>query len=298
MAKVIILVGPPGSGKSTWAKKYLLNHGDTLRVNRDEYRLMLRNQNYCEPKIESLISKMQDATILEALGARLDVIIDQTNCKLSRIEHYINLLSPAADIEFLVFDISLKKAIINDATRPNPVGEEIVKAIYEDFVVIRDSYPFNKIPKSKLVHIQPNYSSPLPPAVIFDVDGTLALMNNRGPFDWDKVHRDELNEVVKEQVLFHKSLHRKIIVVSGRDEESRKDSQDWFDMYDIPYDYFYMRPKGDMRKDIHIKKEIYENEILGKYNVICVYDDRKVVVEKWREMGLFVFDVNQHKVLF
>jgi hypothetical protein len=47
-----------------------------------------------------------------------------------------------------------------------------------------------------------------------------------------------------------------------------------------------MRPANDFRKDSLIKKEIYENDIKGKYNVIMVYDDRNQVVDVWRGLGL------------
>ena len=38
--KVIILVGPPGSGKSTWCKNFLSKHTDYCRINRDDFSLL------------------------------------------------------------------------------------------------------------------------------------------------------------------------------------------------------------------------------------------------------------------
>jgi hypothetical protein len=52
-----------------------------------------------------------------------------------------------------------------------------------------------------------------------------------------------------------------------------------------------MRKTDDFRKDSIIKEEIYQNEIEGKYNVLCVLDDRNQVVEFWRAKGLVCFQV-------
>jgi hypothetical protein len=39
---------------------------------------------------------------------------------------------------------------------------------------------------------------------------------------------------------------------------------------------------------IHLQsKEIYENEIVGKYNLLCVYDDRIQVLDMWYDQSIF-----------
>lgn len=40
-----------------------------------------------------------------------------------------------------------------------------------------------------------------------------------------------------------------------------------------------MRKTGDSRKDFLIKKEIYENELKDKYNILAIFDDRQQVVD-------------------
>jgi len=133
---------------------------------------------------------------------------------------------------------------------------------------------------------------------MFDIDGTLALIKNRGPFSWDKVFNDDLNQIVSEHIKFHNSVGRKIILISGRDEVCRKETQDWLEFYGIPYDELHMRTKDDQRKDTIIKRELYENHIQGKYNVLCVYDDRLQVLEMWNNLGIFAFNVNQGLIDF
>jgi hypothetical protein len=52
-----------------------------------------------------------------------------------------------------------------------------------------------------------------------------------------------------------------------------------------------MRKTDDFRKDSIIKEEIYQENIEGKYNVLCVLDDRNQVVDFWRAKGLTCFQV-------
>lgn len=54
----------------------------------------------------------------------------------------------------------------------------------------------------------------------------------------------------------------------------------------------YMRPTGDERRDDVVKKEIYERDIAGKYNVLFCMDDRQRCVDLWRSLGLVCFQVD------
>ena len=40
------------------------------------------------------------------------------------------------------------------------------------------------------------------------------------------------------------------------------------------------------RKDAITKSELYDNNIKGKYEILFVLDDRKQIVDKWRELRL------------
>lgn len=292
--KILILIGIPASGKSTWAKDFVRNNANWTRVNRDDFRKMLKDAQMCEPKIEDLITTLVNTTISKSLMKKLNVIVDNTNLKEKYINEIIKEFKHSADIDYRVFDISFDKAVERDNGRESKVGEAVIKRMYKDYKNLIDSFGFQPVKKSEnRPHLVPNFDSKLPHAVIFDIDGTLALMKNRGPFDWGKVDRDDLNQIVKEHVDFHKSLGRKILVVSGRDGSCRKMTEDWMNFYGIQYDEFFMRPQDDYRKDTVIKKEIYENEIKDKYNVLCVYDDRLQVLDMWNEQGVFAFNVNQ-----
>jgi predicted kinase len=297
--KIRILIGVPGSGKSTWAKDFVKSHDNWTRVSRDDFRDMLKNSGVVENKVENIINELVDATIEQSLLKKMNVIVDNTNLKEKYIQTIIEKFKYSADIEYQVFDVSLDKAIERDRNRTEKtVGKHIISKMYKDYKVLMDSFDFQPVSKQTRPHLTPNFNSLKQSAVIFDIDGTLALMGRRGPFDWMQVYKDDLNEIVSEQLQFHKDKGRKVIIVTGRDEVCREVTEEWLDFHGIEFDEMYMRPKDDYRKDTLIKKEIYENHIKPNYNVLAVYEDRLSVSRQWNKLGLFVFNVNQHLIEF
>lgn len=146
--------------------------------------------------------------------------------------------------------------------------------------------------------IKPNFESDLPDAVIFDIDGTLAIMGNRSPFNWRRVSIDDINTIVSEQIDFHRSKGRDIIIFTGRDEVCREDTVKWLEKHDIKFDKLYMKSIGDNRSDVITKTELYNKHIVDKYNLLCVYEDRIRICKMWYDLGVFVFNCNQGVIDF
>lgn len=292
--EVIINVGPPASGKSTQTKEFLDKNPNYVKVSRDDFRYMLQNKGFCEPKIEKMITDMHNQTILTALGNKCNVIVDNTNLKVSTINEIVNLVHEYADVNFRVFDVPYKTLLERDAARERSVGKDVIDRMWKQWEILKDSFDFQPVKKARFMKpIVPNFNSDLQDCIIMDIDGTLAHSNGkRGFFDLDKVDVDDLNLIVAEQVEFHRNKGRKIIILSGRDETCRDMTKEWLDFYDIKYDDLFMRPKDDISKDKHVKKKIYESEIKDKYNVLAIYEDRLSVLSLWYELGLFAFNVN------
>jgi len=222
---VKILIGIPAAGKSTWSNEYLFKNPEWVRVNRDDYRKMLRNEAICEFRIENMITEIADEAILTALHSKRNVIVDNTNLKMEYINNIIELVKTYADVEFQIFDISLEKAIERDANREKKVGEKVIERMYKDYVKLIDSNPiiYTTIKKVARVHVDPPFNDKLPSCVIFDIDGTLAHMNGkRGPFEWLKVDVDDLDTAVARMFRLHVKAGDIVFCVSGRDESARK----------------------------------------------------------------------------
>ena len=131
------------------------------------------------------------------------------------------------------------------------------------------------------------------PAIIVDMDGTLAHMNGRSPFDDKRSHQDMPNSPVIATINGMRIAYPelKIIIVSGRHEESRQATVEFLQDYSIQFDALFMREDGDYRGDDIVKEEIYYNNIKPEYDVFYVVDDRSRVIKKWRSLNLTVFQV-------
>ena len=278
--KIIILRGIPASGKSTYAKKLLTeNIGVYKRVNRDELRTMLDNYELNKPN-ESFIKRLRDHLILEILREGKSVIVDDTNIS-SKHERRIGDLARqyekrtgnSVEIEMKEFNVPLEIAIERDSRRIKPVGSKQISKMYNVMHGIHD--------KKHPIYKEQDQS--LPKAIICDLDGTLALMNGRNPFDAARCSEDLPNMPVVDMVKTYSELEYKIILLSGRSAEFKAQTLEWLEKYDIKFDKLVMRAVGDSRKDSIVKEEFYVNHVKDRYQVAFVLDDRDQVVELWRE---------------
>lgn len=275
MLKVILTKGLPGSGKTTWAKELLSKHPNSYkRINKDDLRAMLDN-NHHSGKSEDFILKTRDSLILLALDQGKHVIIDDTNLNPTHQTRITQLVKGKANIEIKDFThIPLKTCIENDLRRPNSVGEKVIKQMYNKYL-------------NTITPIQQNPN--LPKAIIVDIDGTLALMHNRTPFEWHKVAQDLPNTPIINIV---KNYPHKIIIVSGRDEICKPETIQWLQQHEIPYNHLHMRPANNFDPDTTIKNNIFQFHIKDKFFIDYILDDRTQVVDLWRSLGLTCLQVN------
>lgn len=133
-------------------------------------------------------------------------------------------------------------------------------------------------------------------AIICDLDGTLALLRNRSPYDASTAEQDQLNNPIANilEVYAHQTLHDiDLILVTGRDDTYRAQTVNWLRKHNIQYKALYMRKAEDKRKDTIFKKDIYEQHIKDNYEVLFVLEDRDQVVRMWREeLGLTCLQVD------
>lgn len=264
--------GLPASGKSTWAKIVVDdNPGKYKRVSKDALRAMLDNNRWSGTN-EKFVVALRNTIIVETLKKGISIIVDDTNLNPVH-ENALKELAKENGATFEIKDfthVSVEECIKRDQQRQNYVGEKVIKSMYKQFLAPAPVEAPKIDPKLRV-------------AIICDIDGTIAHMKNRGPFEWDKVDTDEPDRTI---VRILQREYRHMLLVSGRDESCREKTIQWLRSHEIPFDQLWMRPAGDMRKDVIIKQEIYENHIKGKYNVEFVLDDRNQVVEFWRSQGL------------
>lgn len=293
--KIILTIGIPASGKSTWRKKFLRDNRGWVCVSRDEYRLMLDGSQIMDFKGEMLVTNLVNNAIALAVKSKYNVIVDQTNVNIKYLNEMIAFCEKIADVEFKIFDITEKVAIERDAARDASVGAEVIKKMYKNYLNLFNSN-FDFAPRKRKPHIATNIklkrNGNLPNAVIFDIDGTLAHMQDkRGTFDWNRVNVDVVDEKVRETLRAYKKAGYKIIVVTGRDGVSKDMTAQWLRDNKIEFDVLHTKPENDFRKDTITKTEIFENFIRPNYNVLAAYDDRKQAVNMWRGLGVKCYQV-------
>lgn len=285
MKKVIILRGIPGSGKSTYAKQLVAENPNAYkRINRDDLRMMF-DDGYVSKGNEKFVKQVRDMLIIKALEDGKHVIVDDTNLSetnLVRIQQLVHEFNKAhndeVSIEVKEMETSLAESIARDAKREKKVGETVIRQMHRQFFDKSDRYA--------------KQDESLPKAIICDLDGTLALMNGRNPFDASTCEKDLLNVPVYNALMQYHNTGHKIILLSGREDQYRTQTERWIACHHIPHEMLLMRKHKDNRKDSIIKREIFEADIQHKYYIEVVLDDRNQVVNMWRdELKLPCFQV-------
>lgn len=304
MTQMIIATrGVSGSGKSDWALKQIAADPENfVRVNRDECRATLFNSPKLSGAEEHYITRVQHEAIRLNIKMGRSVIIDDTNLRL-RVLRELNIIAIDLGVEFKVedFPVPLEQSLAWNIKRGAAGG----RLVPED--VIRNQYMKftnkGKFTEYKVLTVMPEKNTEsgwkqyipdvtLPKTYIFDIDGTLSLLNGRNPYDTTRVLEDAENVPVTNLLRMLAAAGYKIVITSGRSDICRADTELWLKRNGIPFDALFMRKDGDERKDAIIKNEIFEASIRPFYNVEGVYDDRDQVVKMWREIGLFCAQVN------
>ena len=144
---------------------------------------------------------------------------------------------------------------------------------------------------------------------IFDLDGTLALMDERrkvsekenGKLDWDKffdpenIKLDEPNPPVIQTAQALAEAGYKIAILSGRSKRTQVATKMWLNKHNIPYHIIKMRPTSHPWKfmdDCKLKKYWLDKLFEDRDRLVAVFDDRQKVVDMWRKEGLTCMQVD------
>lgn len=146
------------------------------------------------------------------------------------------------------------------------------------------------------------------PLYIFDLDGTLALIEHRrhyvsdGRRDWPAFYKACVDDVPNEPVIRVMEYLRRfadVWIFSGRSDEVAAQTIDWlakhtsFMRWDLLHGYVLtMREAGDYTPDDELKKQWLDNMLVeDRQRLAAVFDDRDRVVKMWRDAGVACFQV-------
>ena len=141
MSKIILCRGIQGSGKTTWAKQWVLEDPEhRVRFNNDDIRNMLGK--YWVTSREHLVSDIKKDFMVSAMEFGYDIVVGNMNFNPKEIEYYENLVDSTLgymncySLEYKDFFIPLEVCIERDSKRENPIGEEVIRKTYERYKTI------------------------------------------------------------------------------------------------------------------------------------------------------------------
>lgn len=305
MSIVTIFRGVPGSFKTTEALRLAnASPSDVVRVNRDDIRMMLFGAYWFDGDDASVkekaVTEVEHSLIKSGIKANKNVIVDATNLNKQSVKSILRISgSHGADVEFRDFEVSYDDAQSIDKVRDKSVGSDVVDRFFKRNSIPKDT---GKLPEAPAVPTL-DYSEFIPydasqgvlgnPVVLVDIDGTVAHMDGRSPYDYSRVSEDKPDYHVAELVktLYHDGLE--IIFLSGRKASCYDDTLSWlYELFqgDIKFSLI-MRETDDDRPDYIVKYELFQKYINRQRQVALVIDDRLQVCRMWHRLGLKVFRV-------
>jgi hypothetical protein len=131
-------------------------------------------------------------------------------------------------------------------------------------------------------------------ALIIDIDDTLSDASHRREYlkgytkDFEKFFSEmELDGVNPHIKALCDMFDGEIILLTGRPDSYKEVTEKWLKKHDIKYDFLFMKPVKDKYvKDFVFKESFYLSDIAPKFKIIHAIDDRKVVIDMWREIGV------------
>ena len=305
MTTLFAMRGYSGAGKSTKARE-VAKENNAVVVCRDNLRMMLLGSYWTgKTEDEDRVTVAELAQVEAFLLAGTSVVVDATHLNPVYLRRWAKVATRMG-VDFQVVDVHTDIADCrrNDHARMLDGGRYV-----GDKVIDKQAkrWPEHKWPtitaeKFNVVPAEPIFG--LPPAIICDIDGTLAHIpeGGRSPYDYTRVMDDELDPVIHTMLRDYKIASDRIgtvILVSGRDDTCRKQTLAWLNHHGVTFDKLYMRPaermdsRGNKAPDYIVKYELFDKHIRGNYNIEYVLDDRNQVVSMWRKLGLKCLQVQE-----
>ena len=302
--KLILTRGIQGSGKSTWARKWVEEDPEhRIRINNDDIRNMLGV--YWVTSREGLVSDIKKRAAQYAMYRNYDIVVDNMNLNPKEVKFWEDLVwahnetvgnnselkdkYDSYEIEFKDFFIPLEECIRRDAMRPNPIGEKTIRDTwrrYKHFIQTSEV--------ERYVNNLKRYEGK-PKCIVIDMDSTVCFNMSKRPWYGEGAAEGMVDDVPNTGVCdIIRQLQEQylIVVATGRDTSQEEVTKQWLARQGINVDEYFFRTNGDYRKGVEIKKEEI-TAILEKYDIVAIFEDCEPIVQMYRDMGLTVLQPNK-----
>lgn len=295
--KAIITIGVSCSGKTTWSQEFIQNNPRWEIVCRDDIRekilFSVKKQHpftwdkwnwRWEQKVTDEQQRLFE--VYASLDLLEGIIVADTHLNDRTLYDVKNRLTALGyEIEEKIFHVNWNDAVKRDTKRVNGVG---VSVLAKQFKQYYSKFSRQYIPQT---HFQKT--------IIVDLDGTLAQkVTNRSWYEWDRVGEDAVNKPLRDMISGLPELGWTILIVSGRDEVCRKETEDWLGEHSIPFKKLIMRNNNDHRDDAIVKEELFWEQIANYYNVQLIIDDRPKTCRMWRRLNIPILQAGNPYIEF
>ncbi len=275
-----LLVGPPGSGKSTYSKALFYAKGlHTTYINQDTQ------------------GKEHMSKFLSAIADRRDIIVDRMNFnKEQRLRYLGPAVTNGYETEIIILHQPYDECMMRMSKRTD---HQTIKTKESAMGALKTFFTMYERPEDneadKVTRIFPDGDKPK--AIVCDLDGTLCDLEERrahvrgeGKKNWkaffEDIPKDKLIQHCADILMRFKEDH-KIVFCSGRPKDYEQTTSAWLfeKLPQIKESYLFMRPSGDFRDDNIVKEILLDFEILTRFTPYFILDDRDQVVQMWRKRG-------------
>lgn len=292
-----LTVGPPASGKTTYAEQSQSYQVDN--INRDDIRQQLfgpfekwSDYVFTDAKENQVTTEQVRRSLQAAKLGYKKVIISDTNINpKTRAKWEAIAMTNGWTVEYKLFHITEFVAQSRDIGRKMAVGKKVIRNMMLSYHQNCKELIIEHFKGLIQEHWKNNPETDVP-LVLVDLDGTVAEMHKgepgrRKPYEWTRVGEDTARpQVIKTVELWAKS-GADITFFSGRDGICMPETTTWLHA-EINHDWaLLMRQAKDQRPDWIVKMEL----LLQVRKPTLMFDDRQQVVDVMRAVGVEVFQV-------
>lgn len=302
MSKIIVLVGPAGSGKSTQA--YTLEKGlGYTRISQDD-----------QGKKEHL--DIFNQAILDGKN----IVVDRMNFDKFQRNRYLDPAKKAGyqteiRVLHMPFAICFERCMERQnhpTIKDEANASSALNTFFKLYERVEDS-------EADVVDRQGwDLRANAPRGLIVDIDGTIAQIEHRRHHtlktpekpkaNWGKFFAEMVNDtpnkwcvdlikaflamssnMTAEQKPYH------LVFASGRPDNYREMTYNWLEsaLGYKQWDHLLMRPRNDFRADTIVKQIILDFELRTRYSELLFVDDRQCVVDMYRSNGYTVLQCDK-----
>ena len=245
--KLILLVGIPGSGKTTFAKNYIEQSANTIHLSSDVIRKELYGDESIQGNPAEVFSLMQKRAV-EALNEGHDVLYDATNVTRKDRASIIGICPKFAKIEAHIIWAPIGICIERDAMRERTVGKEVIDKMLKRFQM---PYFDENIDEIKIIRPKEFNSNQ------YEKDCWKAM---------DILHDNRHH-------LFNVQLHCRRSHDLIKSEDAQLKMAAWYHDVGKPYTKEFKDSKGNPSEEAHF----YQHQCVGAYIACGFIDVLKVI---------------------